>query len=166
MGMAAHAMITRDDGAVFVHLHPAGTISVTAQETFLVRQPGDTVRGELGKRLATMAMGGGERGAVASGEVSFAYAFSQSGRYRLWIQVRHNHRIQTGVFDAEVSSARLRGLSGTGWRTEPSGAFAATSIESMSHMTTVMRSRAAAKVSRSSADRPRSLRARPSGPAR
>ena len=106
MGMAAHAMITRDDGAVFVHLHPAGTISVTAQETFLVRQPGDTVRGELGKRLATMEMGSGERGAVASGEVSFPYAFPQSGHYRLWIQVRHNHRIQTGVFDADVSSAR------------------------------------------------------------
>src|SRR2546425_9283461 len=30
MGMAGHAMITRDDGAVFVHLHPAGTVSLAA----------------------------------------------------------------------------------------------------------------------------------------
>lgn len=106
MGMAAHAMITRDDGAVFVHLHPAGTISVAAQETFIVRLPGDTVRGELGKRLGAMEMGIGERGAVASGEISFPYAFPQPGHYRLWVQVRHNHRIETGVFDADVSAAR------------------------------------------------------------
>ena len=65
MGMAAHAMITRDDGAVFVHLHPAGTISVTAQETFVVRQPSDTVQGELSKRLASMV--------DASGTTVYAY---------------------------------------------------------------------------------------------
>ena len=106
MGMAAHAMITRVDGAVFVHLHPAGTISVAAQQTFIVRQPGDTVRGELSKRLAEMDMGNGERGAVPPGEISFPYAFPQTGHYRLWVQVRHNHRIETGVFDADVSPAR------------------------------------------------------------
>ena len=106
MGMAAHAMITRDDGAVFVHLHPAGTISVAAQQTFLVRQPGDTVRGELSKRLAEMDMGNEERGAVPPGKISFPYAFPQTGHYRLWVQVRHNHRIETGVFDADVSPAR------------------------------------------------------------
>ena len=104
--MAAHAMITRVDGAVFVHLHPAGTISVAAQQTFIVRQPGDTVRGELSKRLAEMDMGNGERGAVPPGEISFPYAFPQTGHYRLWVQVRHNHRIETGVFDADVSPAR------------------------------------------------------------
>jgi hypothetical protein len=101
MGMAAHAMITRDDGAVFVHLHPAGTISLAAQQTFIARQPGDTVRGELGKRLAGMVMSR-EQGAVLAGAVSFPYAFPQPGHYRLWVQVRHNHRIQTGVFDADV----------------------------------------------------------------
>ncbi len=106
MGMAAHAMITRDDGAVFVHLHPAGTISVTAQETFVVRQPSDTVQGELSKRLAAMEMASGDRKAVAAGEVSFPYAFPQPGHYRIWVQVRHSGRIETGVFDVDVRAAR------------------------------------------------------------
>jgi len=51
MGMAAHAMIVRDDGSVFVHLHPAGTIALASQQAFLLRQRGDTVRGALGRRL-------------------------------------------------------------------------------------------------------------------
>jgi hypothetical protein len=32
MGMLGHAVVCREDGQVFVHLHPAGTISMTAQE--------------------------------------------------------------------------------------------------------------------------------------
>ncbi len=32
MGMLSHAIISRDDGQVFVHLHPQGTASMTAQE--------------------------------------------------------------------------------------------------------------------------------------
>ncbi len=31
MGMAGHLLLTRPDGTVFVHLHPAGTISMAAQ---------------------------------------------------------------------------------------------------------------------------------------
>src|SRR2546430_124941 len=66
MGMAGHAMITRDDGAVFVHLHPAGTVSLAALETFALRQPGDTVRGLLGARLTEMekGAGSGEQGEI------------------------------------------------------------------------------------------------------
>ena len=38
----------------------------------------------------------------AGGTVSFPYAFPKPGRYRLWVQVKRDHRILTGVFDAEV----------------------------------------------------------------
>src|SRR3989454_5313926 len=39
MGMAGHAMITRDDGAVFVHLHPAGTVSRSEEHTSELQSP-------------------------------------------------------------------------------------------------------------------------------
>jgi len=103
MGMAGHAMLARADGAVFVHLHPAGSVSLAALETFQLRQPGDTIRGALAKRLATMQMGKGD--AVGSGAVSFPYAFPQPGAYRIWVQVKRNGRILTGAFDADVRPA-------------------------------------------------------------
>ncbi|HET7296707.1 MAG TPA: hypothetical protein VFI66_06165 [Gemmatimonadales bacterium] len=119
MGMAGHAMLTRDDGAVFVHLHPAGTVSLAALETFALRQPGDTVRGLLGARLTAFEKGSQERGAVptgpllhqmerlsAPGSVSFPYAFPKAGRYRIWVQVKRGGRILTGVFDADVRPTR------------------------------------------------------------
>jgi hypothetical protein len=34
--------VTRDDGAVFVHLHPMGTVSMVAQQLFEQRARGDT----------------------------------------------------------------------------------------------------------------------------
>ena len=124
MGMAGHAMITRDDGAVFVHLHPAGTVSLAALETFALRQPGDTVRGLLAARLTEMEKGAGsrEQGAVPDGatpmtrahrrapspapsSLSFPYAFPQPGRYRIWVQVKRSGQILTGVFDADVRPA-------------------------------------------------------------
>ena len=40
--------------------------------------------------------------APTTAEVSFPYAFPKPGRYRLWVQVKRQHRILTGVFDAEV----------------------------------------------------------------
>jgi hypothetical protein len=112
MGMVGHAMLTRDDGAVFVHLHPAGTISLAAQQAFLVRAPGDTVPGALGVRLAERErdarMHAAHPGAarLMPHAMSFPYAFPQPGRYRLWVQVKRDGRILTGVFDATVQPAR------------------------------------------------------------
>jgi hypothetical protein len=108
MGMAGHLVLTRDDGAVFIHLHPAGTISLAAQETFELRQPGDTVLGALAKRLTERDRHSNEaRHTVASpaGALSFPYAFPQPGKYRLWVQVKRRGRILTGVFDIPVAGA-------------------------------------------------------------
>ena len=101
MGMAGHVMLTRDDGSVFVHLHPLGTISWAAQQAFLVRGPADTVRGSVGRRL-TQAGHTMPVMTLASDVVSFPYAFPTAGRYRLWVQVKRSGRTLTGVFDAEV----------------------------------------------------------------
>ncbi len=106
MSMPSHAVIARDDGAVFVHLHPAGTIAMASQLVYELRQPDDTVRGRLGARITAaerqpMHMDPGST-STGSSVVSFPYAFPQPGRYRLWVQVKRAGRILTGVFDAVV----------------------------------------------------------------
>ena len=36
------------------------------------------------------------------GEVNFPYAFPKAGNYRIWLQIKRNGKILTGVFDANV----------------------------------------------------------------
>lgn len=69
MGMAGHAVVARDDGSVFVHLHPSGTISMASQMAFEMRQPGDTVPGKLAKRItsAEHAVTGGAQRRILTG---------------------------------------------------------------------------------------------------
>jgi hypothetical protein len=43
MGMLGHAVIMRDDAAVFVHVHPVGTISMASQEAFAARVSGEKI---------------------------------------------------------------------------------------------------------------------------
>jgi len=104
MGMAGHAVVARDDGSVFVHLHPSGTVPMASQMAFEMRQPGDTVRGKLGGRIsaAEHAMMSGPLPAMS--EVGFPYAFPKPGNYRVWVQVRKTGRILTGAFDVPVVS--------------------------------------------------------------
>lgn len=80
MGMAGHAVVARDDGSVFIHLHPMGTISSAAQ---MVLQHG-----------AQQPMGMG----VMSDTVSFPYAFPKPGRYLVWVQVKRGDRVVTAPF--------------------------------------------------------------------
>ena len=105
IGMAGHAVVTRDDGSVFIHLHPAGTISMASQMALAMRQPGDTVPGKLGQRMnaAGAIYAAGE--VAGNGVVTFPYAFPQPGRYHAWVQVKHAGRILTGAFAFEVQPA-------------------------------------------------------------
>ncbi len=96
MGMMGHAVIRRQDGAVFSHLHPVGTFSMASQ-AFFVRKDGDSTI-DASQIPAEPA----SRGNGANGAVSFPYEFPQPGVYRLWVQVRSGGKLLTGVFDAEV----------------------------------------------------------------
>lgn len=96
MGMTGHAVISRDDGAVFVHLHPVGSFSMAAQEAFAKKEMGTMDH-------AGHAMPGMSGPPVH--EVTFPYEFPQPGRYRLWVQVKSGGAVQTGAFDAEVRPA-------------------------------------------------------------
>lgn len=102
MGMMSHAVITREDGSVFVHLHPAGTIAMASQLVYALRGPEDTVRGRLGARITAADRQAMQMGPMPGGVVSFPYAFPKPGPYRVWVQVKRDGRILTGRFDADV----------------------------------------------------------------
>jgi hypothetical protein len=105
IGMAGHAVVSRDDGAVFVHLHPAGTISMASQMAFTMRQPGDSVAGRLGQRINANEAMASAVNIPENGVVSFPYAFPKPGKYHMWVQVKHAGRILTGAFAFEVLPA-------------------------------------------------------------
>jgi hypothetical protein len=105
MGMAGHAVVERNDGSVFVHLHPMGTISMASQMAFAMRQPGDTVKGQLGKRIEQAEMAAMTHSAVASNTVSFPYAFPKAGDYRVWVQIKRGGRVLTGAYAVHVEAA-------------------------------------------------------------
>ncbi|MBC7789120.1 MAG: hypothetical protein H7Z74_04160 [Anaerolineae bacterium] len=103
MSMPGHAAITRFDGSVFVHPHPMGTISMASQRSFRQRASGDT---SLESITAALSRDSEDTSHMlhdgTTGEVSFPYVFPQPGKYRIWVQVKRDGQILTGVFDANV----------------------------------------------------------------
>jgi hypothetical protein len=99
MGMLSHAAVTAADGSVFVHLHPAGSISMAAMQQFQageggpVPPPGMAMPGMAG--MAVMAGG-------APNVVRFPFAFPAAGAYRVFVQVKVAGVVETAAFDVEV----------------------------------------------------------------
>jgi hypothetical protein len=103
LGMAGHAVVSRADGAVFVHLHPLGSVSAAAQLVYALRQPGDTVAGALSARIKRRLVDASHHlDHAQSGSVAFPYRFPTPGDYRIWVQVKRGGDILTGVFSARV----------------------------------------------------------------
>ncbi|WP_310588774.1 hypothetical protein [Larkinella rosea] len=126
LGMGGHAAIVRSDGTVYIHLHPVGTYSMAA-ETFLVNRIADTTRSfhypnaklfrdsvdryvsqlktlpEAEKNAILMAsMPPMSHQMKVNNMVEFPYAFPRAGHYRIWVQVKRNGKVLTGVFDTQV----------------------------------------------------------------
>jgi hypothetical protein len=99
LGMHGHAVIARDDGAVFVHLHPTGTVSMAAQALFEKRLRGGGSADMPGMDHSTPATA-----AAGPGEIHFPYEFPQPGHYTVWVQVRCGGVVRTGAFVAEVAA--------------------------------------------------------------
>ena len=109
LGMAAHAVVIRDDASVFVHLHPMGSMSMATMQAFELRNRGDTTSdGRLMVAHPMPMPKSKSRQRVLStepdlpGRFSFPFAFPQPGRYRLWVQVRKGGRVHTADFEVSV----------------------------------------------------------------
>ncbi len=102
MGMAGHAVVEREDGAVFIHLHPMGTVSAASQMAYAVRTAADTTNGDVARRLASMDVSAMPMATAAGDTVSFPYAFPRAGRYRVWVQVKRNGTVLTAPMIVDV----------------------------------------------------------------
>ncbi len=126
LGMMGHAAVVKDDGSVYIHLHPNGTFSSTAVQVMQNRiaengniKPNlknpkryrDSIDNlivslnklsEIDRDKILMAGMSHEKEGHHGGEVSFPYVFPKAGNYRIWLQVKRNGKILTGVFDAVV----------------------------------------------------------------
>jgi hypothetical protein len=89
LGMAGHVVVVRDDGTVFIHLHPLGTISLAAQ----ARLTGSTSGAMAHAMNAPLD---------PADSLYFPYAFPQPGKYTVWVQVKRRGRVLTGSFPADV----------------------------------------------------------------
>jgi hypothetical protein len=112
LGMRGHLALRREDGAVFTHLHPGGSASMAAMQLSVLRSEGKLpFKAAFGAEdpiceLPAAAPGEEDwlRGNAStdSSRVSFPYAFPKTGHYRLWVQVKINGEVRTGIFDVEV----------------------------------------------------------------
>ncbi len=130
LGMMGHAVVVKDDGTVYIHLHPTGSYSSAAQQILQARINTDdkqfttqfpeskVFKDSIDRFLSYLETLSEEK----KGEyfmtsmnhatedsphqdhanVSFPYAFPKAGNYRIWVQVKRNGQILTGVFDAKV----------------------------------------------------------------
>ena len=80
MGMGGHAEFVKDDGSVFAHVHPSGSVSMASMA--------------VASREAMMQMHQLQSGR----SVSFPYGLPLAGNYHVFVQIRHGGKIDTGAF--------------------------------------------------------------------
>jgi hypothetical protein len=104
MGMAGHAEFVRSDLSVFAHVHPAGSVSMAALELAQDGLPNaaGTEQAPMSMPMsAAMSMPMTDSGPLPP-EVRFPYGFPRPGDYRIFVQIKRDGRVETGVFDAHV----------------------------------------------------------------
>lgn len=126
LGMMGHAAVIKDDASVYIHLHPNGTYSSTAVQVLQKRidetsnkrpnlNNAKKFRDSVDNILAKLqSMTEAERDKLLmgnmkheidghhGGQITFPYVFPKAGHYRVWLQVKREGKILTGVFDANV----------------------------------------------------------------
>lgn len=131
MGMMAHAVVMKDDGSVYIHLHPVGSYSTSSQQ-MMINRIEEVGRVDMSKYARPKifadsidrhvqqleSMSEAERNTVLMASmphlqsdadhpdhsiVTFPYSFPSPGNYRIWIQMKHNGKILNSAFDAVVN---------------------------------------------------------------
>jgi hypothetical protein len=91
LGMAGHAAFVKADGSTFAHTHPSGSAAMPA-----MMLADESMMPNMDMSSASMMSG------PLSPTVEFPYGFPSSGRYRVFVQMKHGDVVETGVFDTEV----------------------------------------------------------------
>jgi hypothetical protein len=95
--MAGHAAFVKTDGTVFAHTHPEGSAAMAA--LMLANDSDATAHAGM---TMDMPMEMSAHSNPISNTVEFPYGFPSAGRYRIFIQMKHDTTIETGSFDASV----------------------------------------------------------------
>ncbi|HMQ01087.1 MAG TPA: hypothetical protein PKC24_15000, partial [Cyclobacteriaceae bacterium] len=133
LGMMGHAVVMRNDGSVYIHLHPVGNYSMASQQVLIDRfnsgkigwnnmPEGRSFADSIDHVIAWLdALPESTRDSLLMGNmvhtpveidseehdehsmVRFPYAFPKAGDYRIWLQVKIEGKIVNGAFDVKVS---------------------------------------------------------------
>ncbi len=112
LGMSGHAMVLRRDAGIFMHVHPYGSASMTAQSQLIKREAGDTARLDSAAIAALLrdssATSSHDMSAMpsdapsAAGVVNFPFSFPTAGAYRVFVQIKRHGAVETTAFDVTV----------------------------------------------------------------
>ncbi|MCW3106979.1 MAG: hypothetical protein JWQ09_1485 [Segetibacter sp.] len=130
LGMTGHAAIVRNDGNVYIHLHPVGTFSMAAETNLVKRMAdpqgmyhypeskkfsdsinnylkylsnlSDSARNKVLMQQMMTPTKGTMQGMEHDNSVEFPYSFPSPGKYRVWVQVKRKGKVLTAAFDKVV----------------------------------------------------------------
>jgi hypothetical protein len=105
MGMMSHAAVLRSDGHVFAHLHPSGNYSMAAQMLFEGKMAKETgaASSAVGTDHSIMDEWCGPVAGGGASIIALPYEFPTPGDYRVWVQIKTDGQIKTGIFDTTVN---------------------------------------------------------------
>jgi hypothetical protein len=92
MGMLGHAAFVKDDGSVFAHIHPSGSVPAAAMG---LAMPGDPAAAHSMHAMT---------GSGLPAQVAFPYGLPKPGIYRIFVQMKRGGEIMTGMFNASVEN--------------------------------------------------------------
>lgn len=95
MGMLGHAAFVKDDGTVFAHIHPSGTVAMAAFDL----ANSQAASSELRRMTEMSGMQMNMQSAQNTNEVSFPYGLPTPGHYRVLVQMKHSTVIESAVWD-------------------------------------------------------------------